>query len=157
MKTLTNNKLLLIGVICISAIGFAFKSVVASVKSTSDYKLSDTKKFARADFNFKNVEFDTNSASIRSSSYSELDNLANKLKDAKASLKVSGFADSRGTYLYNWKLSAARAMAVKNYIVNKGCDSAKIAATEFGETKPVASNNTPSGRQKNRRVQFEAF
>ena len=158
MKNLSNNKLLLVGVICFSAIGFAFKSVLPTHKNAALVNAVPViKSYARADFNFKNVEFDTNSASIRSSSYSELNNLAAKLQETKASLKVSGFADSRGTYLYNWKLSASRAMAVKNYIVSKGCDSTKVAATEFGETKPLASNSTSTGRQKNRRVQFEAF
>ena len=157
MKTITNRQLLLIGVLGLSAIGFAFKSVVSTVNLGLN-PVSLTKPiFARTEFNFKNIEFDTNQSSLRSSSYTELNNLAAKLQETKASLKVSGYADSRGTYLYNWKLSEARALAVKNYIISKGCDSTKIAATEFGETKPIATNSTREGRQKNRRVQIEAF
>ncbi|TSJ40980.1 OmpA family protein [Mucilaginibacter corticis] len=129
---------------------------ISKNKSLSS-KSAKTGSLRRADFNFKNIQFDFNKASIKKSYYSELDMVASKLKSTKASLKVSGHADNRGSYLVNWKLSQARAESVKQYIAGKGCDTSKIAATEFGDTKPIASNRTREGRQKNRRVEIEAY
>jgi len=160
MEKLTKKTLLTVIVGCLALTAFSFKNRNAS-KATSANPVALKKAAAplakRADFNFKNIEFDFNHATIRESSFAELDAVAKKLIDTKASLKVSGHADNKGTYLANWKLSQARAESVKKYIVSKGYDESKIAATEFGDTKPIASNNTKLGRQKNRRVELDAY
>ncbi|WP_255501962.1 OmpA family protein [Olivibacter sp. SDN3] len=70
-------------------------------------------------------------------------------------VKLGGHADSIGPYVYNWHLSKSRADEVKSYLVSKGVDETRISSTEFGNTQPIASNETAEGRQKNRRVEIE--
>lgn len=103
----------------------------------------------------KNVNFGFNKSAINMSAYTQLDKAVKLMTENNAGVKLSGHADNKGGYVYNWKLSQARANEVKNYMVSKGADSSRIAATEFGDTKPIASNKTKSGRQKNRRVEIE--
>lgn len=99
------------------------------------------------------IEFDFDKATIRPSSHGHLDAVVqflNRFKSAEAALE--GHTDSRGDADYNMKLSQARAMAVRAYLVGKGIDADRIAARGYGETRPAASNDTEAGRQKNRRV-----
>jgi OOP family OmpA-OmpF porin len=69
---------------------------------------------------------------------------------------VQGFTDSIGTEEYNLGLSQRRADAVRNYLVEKGVDPKIITAKGYGESNPVASNDTKEGRALNRRVEFAA-
>ncbi|NMB65004.1 MAG: OmpA family protein, partial [Spirochaetes bacterium] len=62
--------------------------------------------------------------------------------------------DSIGDDTYNQKLSEKRADAVCDYIIKHGISPERISAKGFGETKPIASNDTKEGRQKNRRTEF---
>jgi outer membrane protein OmpA-like peptidoglycan-associated protein len=109
---------------------------------------------ALAAMKLKNVEFGFDKQGVPTPCTVELDKVAKLMIDNNASLKVSGYADNVGEYVYNWKLSEKRAKAVKDYLVSKGCDSTRIATTEFGETHPVASNKTSEGRKKNRRAEM---
>ncbi|RZJ73435.1 MAG: OmpA family protein, partial [Flavobacterium sp.] len=84
-----------------------------------------------------------------------LDKVAKLMIDNDAALKLGGYADNKGGYVYNWKLSKARAEAVKAYLVSQGANESRIAATEYGYTKPIASNKSKHGRQKNRRVEVK--
>ncbi|MXV52469.1 OmpA family protein [Pedobacter sp. HMF7647] len=104
---------------------------------------------------FKNVEFGFNKSSVADAYYDELDKVAKLLIENNASLKVSGHADNIGAYVYNWNLSKTRAQSVKAYLVSKGADESRIASTEFGDTKPIASNETATGRKLNRRVEIQ--
>jgi outer membrane protein OmpA-like peptidoglycan-associated protein len=69
-------------------------------------------------------------------------------------LAVEGHTDSIGTDEYNRRLSEQRAGAVRDYLVAQGISSDAITASGFGKTEPVASNDTPEGRQQNRRVEL---
>jgi len=69
-------------------------------------------------------------------------------------LAVEGHTDSVGTDEYNRKLSEQRAAAVRDYLVQQGIESDVISAAGFGKSEPVASNDTPEGRQQNRRVEL---
>jgi outer membrane protein OmpA-like peptidoglycan-associated protein len=69
-------------------------------------------------------------------------------------LSVEGYTDSVGSDAFNQTLSEQRAGAVRDYLVQQGLDAASITATGFGKTNPVASNDTPAGRQQNRRVEI---
>ncbi|QNL52622.1 OmpA family protein [Olivibacter sp. SDN3] len=81
--------------------------------------------------------------------------MVNELLSDDAIVKLGGHADSIGPYVYNWHLSKSRADEVKSYLVSKGVDETRISSTEFGNTQPIASNETAEGRQKNRRVEIE--
>jgi outer membrane protein OmpA-like peptidoglycan-associated protein len=104
---------------------------------------------------FNNLEFETGKATIRESSFASLDELAKLLvKKPNFKLLIDGHTDNVGKAAYNMKLSQNRANSVKTYLVNKGIDASRITSKGYGLTKPIASNKTPEGRQKNRRVEF---
>jgi len=105
---------------------------------------------------YNNLEFEVNQAVIRSSSFPSLDNLAEMLKKKPAyKLTLSGHTDNTGDATKNFKLSIQRAEAVKIYLVSKGVETARITANGYGATKPIASNLTDEGKQKNRRVEIQ--
>jgi chemotaxis protein MotB len=106
------------------------------------------------------VLFDSGKAILRRSAYPVLDRVAQVLQEVQdqpvgveghtdnVPIKVSGWAD-------NDALSLARAQAVVDYLVTKrGMDSGRITAIGYGESRPIASNDTADGRQKNRRVEL---
>jgi len=69
-------------------------------------------------------------------------------------LDVEGHTDSVGGDEYNMQLSQRRAQAVRDYLVQQGIPDSAIVSRGFGKTKPVATNDTPEGRQQNRRVEL---
>jgi outer membrane protein OmpA-like peptidoglycan-associated protein len=70
-------------------------------------------------------------------------------------IRVEGHTDSTGTEEYNMDLSARRADSVKNLIVQKGIAPVRLETMAFGESSPVATNDTEAGRQMNRRVEIK--
>ena len=104
---------------------------------------------------FKSVLFDYNKASIRAESYGTLDNVASIMNEyTTTSFLIEGHTDSRGRDSYNLNLSNERAASVRAYLIGKGISSSRLKSQGFGETRPVASNNTAAGRQENRRVEL---
>jgi outer membrane protein OmpA-like peptidoglycan-associated protein len=73
------------------------------------------------------------------------------------SLKIEGYTDSVGSDEFNLKLSNQRADAVREYLVSQGLADSSVTATGLGKADPVASNDTPVGRQQNRRVEIIVF
>lgn len=71
----------------------------------------------------------------------------------QSSIKINGHTDSTGEKEYNQWLSEKRAVSVKGYAVSLGLADSRISTQGFGVSKPVASNSTSDGRQKNRRVE----
>ncbi len=102
------------------------------------------------------IHFDTDKSDIRKSDEAELKMGIDFVKKYPGSeVRVEGHTDSVGTDKYNQKLSERRAEAVKNYFVRKGAvDASKITSAGYGETRPVASNETEQGRAQNRRVEI---
>jgi outer membrane protein OmpA-like peptidoglycan-associated protein len=97
--------------------------------------------------------FDFDSSVLKPGAYGEIDRVADVLKKyPETRILVEGHTDNTGPEAYNQKLSEQRAQAVKNSIVSKGVASSRIETTGFGESKPYTSNDTPAGRQLNRRV-----
>ena len=76
-------------------------------------------------------------------------------KYSTAKFSISGHTDSQGGDKFNMELSDSRANAVKDYLVSKGVASGNLEAKGFGEDMPIATNNTRSGRSKNRRVEVK--
>ncbi|MDX1775665.1 MAG: OmpA family protein [Desulfobulbales bacterium] len=102
------------------------------------------------------VTFDTDSAIVKSGLYSEIDRIANILvKYPQTVIQVEGHTDSTGSETYNMDLSARRAEAVKNLLVQRGVDPIRILTVAFGESAPIASNATDYGRAQNRRVEIK--
>jgi outer membrane protein OmpA-like peptidoglycan-associated protein len=99
------------------------------------------------------VLFDVNSAALDGDGRATLDDVAGVLNQyPKTAVVVQGHTDSTGTEEHNQELSERRAGSVRGYLVNRGVDSDRLAAIGYGETYPVASNDSESGRQQNRRV-----
>ncbi|WP_345954056.1 OmpA family protein [Mucilaginibacter sp. PAMB04168] len=130
------------------------KATEPSKNKKSEAKSPATKIDLRS-VKIKNVQFGFDRSAISAETYARLDKVVKLMADNNAAVKLSGHADNKGGYVYNWKLSQARANTVKEYMVSKGADSSRIASTEFGDTKPIASNKTKLGRQQNRRVEIE--
>ncbi|MCX8111798.1 MAG: OmpA family protein [Bacteroidia bacterium] len=108
------------------------------------------------DMAFRNLEFETAKAIIRPRSLPYLDTLAMLLIDNPTyKLKISGHTDNQGTLEYNMKLSKARAEAVRNYLVSQGVSADRFIVEYFGPLRPIASNATPQGRARNRRVEMK--
>ncbi|GAB5410373.1 MAG: hypothetical protein BalsKO_27380 [Balneolaceae bacterium] len=102
---------------------------------------------------FQNLLFGSNSSVIDPSSLDDLDNLATIMSnDETLKLSIEGHTDSQGRAEYNLSLSQLRADAVKAYLIEKSIDENRITAIGYGETKPIDTNETAEGRNKNRRV-----
>ncbi|MDR2825148.1 MAG: OmpA family protein [Prevotellaceae bacterium] len=108
-------------------------------------------------FRFNSSEIDGNNKLDKPSSFEILNSIAQILKESGsgARIKIIGHTDNIGSDSYNLALSKDRAIAVKNYLVNRGIDASMITTDGAGEKQPIASNNTPDGRAKNRRVEFQ--
>lgn len=107
------------------------------------------------DMAFKNLEFETSKDIIEESSKPSLNSLAEKLKQKPEwNLLLSGHTDNDGDDDANMILSKNRSETVKSYLISRGISESRIRVNYFGETEPVANNNTSEGRQKNRRVEF---
>jgi len=101
------------------------------------------------------ILFDFNSAALRSQSQQTLRDLASNFRSyPDEQVTVEGHTDSVGTPAYNQTLSDQRASIVSNYLVAEGVPPGRITAIGYGETRPKASNDTPEGRQLNRRVEI---
>lgn len=114
----------------------------------------------RGSLNGRQILFETNKATIKAASLGLLNNLANVANECKAALadkviRVGGHTDDRGEDAYNQNLSQQRADAVKDYLSKQGVDAGLIQGVGYGETQPIASNDTDAGRAQNRRISFD--
>jgi outer membrane protein OmpA-like peptidoglycan-associated protein len=102
------------------------------------------------------VFFETSRATIKTTSYTLLDEVAQVLGANPGVRKVivEGHTDNVGANEQNQALSEKRAAAVRDYLVNKGIAPDRLDAKGFGETRPIADNKTAAGRETNRRVEF---
>ena len=102
-----------------------------------------------------NVFFDFDKWDLRPESFLELNRVVKLLNENPAiEIEMSAHTDSYGSDDYNFKLSDNRARSVMEYILSKGISTNRIRSQGYGETKPVALNDTPENRQLNRRVEF---
>ncbi|MGE4554017.1 MAG: OmpA family protein, partial [Desulfovibrionaceae bacterium] len=103
------------------------------------------------------VEFDTGKATVRPEYQPYLDELGKALKSpelADKTIVVAGHTDDVGTPAANQALSERRAAAVKAYLVKTfGLDPARLLTRGYGASRPIAPNDTPENRQRNRRVE----
>ena len=102
------------------------------------------------------VTFDTNSAIVRPGLYSEIDRISSVLRQyPQTVIRVEGHTDSTGTKEYNVDLSQRRAKAVENLFMQRGVETSRLVAIGYVESMPVATNETETGRQRNRRVEIK--
>jgi OOP family OmpA-OmpF porin len=105
----------------------------------------------------RGVNFAFDSAEIDGSSSVVLDAAADQLKECpNVAVRVEGHTDWIGTDAYNQALSERRAESVRSYLVNHGVSASRLSAVGYGESQPIASNETDEGRALNRRVELKS-
>ena len=101
------------------------------------------------------VHFDFDKATLRPEAKTILDEAAALLnKNERVVVEVAGHTDSTGSESYNQGLSERRANSVQDYLVGKGVKAHRLSSKGYGESMPVASNDTKEGRAENRRVEL---
>lgn len=102
--------------------------------------------------------FETNSAGLQGATKSNLDNLSKTLnKYDDTSVLIEGHTDNTGEDSYNQGLSVKRANSVESYLTSKGVKASRITTRGYGETQPLATNDTNAGREQNRRVEVAIY
>lgn len=119
------------------------------------YAAPEIREKERKNFTFQPIYFDYDKADIRPEYFSFLKRMA-RVVDGHSDLriKVTGHTDDDGSDAYNIELSRRRAEAIVNHFVSLGLSKDRIVIDFKGEKEPVDNNNTPEGKQKNRRVDF---
>jgi outer membrane protein OmpA-like peptidoglycan-associated protein len=104
------------------------------------------------------VTFDKGSAIVKPALHAEISRLARVLAQyPDAVIRVEGHTDSQGSPALNMKLSMDRAESVRDLLFKQGVGFRWIGVAGFGETRPIAANDTEAGRQRNRRVEIMIF
>jgi outer membrane protein OmpA-like peptidoglycan-associated protein/tetratricopeptide (TPR) repeat protein len=121
----------------------------------------------RKDFNIEKVEvgtkvvlenifFETNKAALKPESYPQLEQVLKFLNNnPTVRMEISGHTDNVGSLKLNTNLSQARAESVVRYLVERGIDPSRLDSKGYAFSQPVAPNDTPEGRARNRRVEFK--
>jgi OOP family OmpA-OmpF porin len=126
-------------------------------ESESEYDIGIKYELPKT-YTLKNVLFATNSATLLPSSYESLNELAEfMLLKTTLKIELAGHTDSDGNDGFNLSLSQKRADAVRNYLIKKGVQANRMTAVGYGETQPIADNNTEDGKQLNRRTEVRVL
>ena len=141
--------------------GYLFHSENFVIPSTANYE--EVKKdialkslSAGNKIVLNNIFFDFDKATLRPESANELQRLVKLMKDnSSLKIEISGHTDSKGPKDYNLGLSENRAKAVVDYLVKEGIKVSRLSFKGYGETQPVATNDTEEGRQLNRRTEIK--
>lgn len=106
-------------------------------------------------FELKGVNFEFDKATLMVNAKHILDKAADTLKGQPSmQVEIAGHTDSMGPDEYNQNLSERRANSVRDYLIEKGANGDNLTAKGYGESEPVATNDTPEGREENRRVEL---
>jgi outer membrane protein OmpA-like peptidoglycan-associated protein len=106
----------------------------------------------------KNLLFEKLKFNIETKSFEELKSLVDVLSiRPDIMIEIEGHTDNGGTEAENLELSKNRANQVKDYLIKNGVDASRVKTSFYGESKPIASNDTESGRQMNRRVRIKVI
>lgn len=118
-------------------------------------ELTMTRLAAGAKMPINNIFFRKGSFQLSKESYAELNRLTKLLKGYTGlQIEIGGHTDNTGDEGSNMELSKNRARAVMDYLIDQGMPRAAVKAVGYGESRPVASNSTPEGKKKNRRVEL---
>jgi outer membrane protein OmpA-like peptidoglycan-associated protein len=135
-----------------------------NIKLTLRYKRQDPARRPEGDppdvpvpperFVLDGVNFDTAKATIRPESLPRLDTVIEFMAHKRGvRIEISGHTDNVGNAQANKLLSEKRAQAVREHLMSRGIDAARIRAVGFGDERPIAPNTTDEGRQRNRRIE----
>ena len=103
----------------------------------------------------ENIFFETAKSTLLPKSFPKLNDVVSILKDNPSfKLTIDGHTDFVGNDAYNQTLSEQRAASVRSYLISKGISESRLTSFGYGESRPVADNNTATGRAKNRRVEM---
>jgi outer membrane protein OmpA-like peptidoglycan-associated protein len=107
-------------------------------------------------FTLENVYFEFGKSTLKPESYPAIEELVSLLKtESTMKIEISGHTDNIGNPETNIKLSKDRAEAVRQYIIKKGISANRVSSVGYGNTKPIATNETEEGRQLNRRTEVK--
>lgn len=110
------------------------------------------------EFAMRAVRFETGKATLKQESFEVLDQIVDIMKEYVGHrLSIAGHTDNVGEEELNRVLSEDRAKACFQYLISKGVSPSRLSFSGFGETVPMADNNTPAGRKLNRRVEFNLY
>ena len=110
------------------------------------------------EFAVQNVEFDLGKSTLKPSSFSVLDQIARIVNKYPAyTLRISGHTDNIGQDAFNQRLSEQRARSCYEYLNGRGVPTRRMNYVGYGEARPLESNQTESGRARNRRVEFDLY
>ena len=123
---------------------------IARIPGTSTERIDEETLLVRFE---SDILFEVDSAALSSSATSSLSEFSNTITEFdKTAVVIQGHTDSTGSDSYNQALSERRADSVFNFLARQGVDPARMRAVGYGESTPIASNETEAGRQQNRRV-----
>jgi outer membrane protein OmpA-like peptidoglycan-associated protein len=120
-----------------------------------DLQLNEATEGAR--IVLRNIYFDTGSANLRDESQEELNRLFDIMEKSGLVIEIGGHTDNVGREDSNERLSQSRAEAVRTYVIDRGIAEERIQAKGYGESEPIADNETEEGRQENRRVEIKVL
>lgn len=103
------------------------------------------------------VYFDFDSDQLTPISKEILNNVLDKVRQSPNTITFEGHTDSIGEHAYNFALGIKRAESVKQFFVSEGVEAKDLQTVSYGETQPIAPNNTEEGRKLNRRVELKAM
>ncbi len=110
---------------------------------------------ANASLVLNNIFFDFDKAILKPESFPELNRIITVMKEKSGmQINITGHTDAMGPEKYNLTLSEKRAKSVVSYLTDKGVEQNRISVLFFGESKPIATNDSVDGRKRNRRVEF---
>lgn len=144
----------------VEAPGYTFRSENFEIPSSTDYQeVEKDVKLKKIEVGtkivLKNIFFDTGKSTLRPESVAELQEMFKIMTDNPAIVvEISGHTDNIGSDESNQSLSQSRAAAVVEYLVKLGIAPGRLVAKGYGESKPIDTNDTDSGRQNNRRTEF---
>lgn len=103
----------------------------------------------------ESITFDTNSSEVKPEFRAALDQIARSINQYDGTVvRVEGHTDSTGRAEYNQTLSVNRAQSVVSYLARQGVADQRMQAVGYGQSQPIATNDTPEGRAQNRRVEI---
>jgi outer membrane protein OmpA-like peptidoglycan-associated protein len=109
-------------------------------------------------YTLDNVFFDTGKSTLKPESSKELNELVEYMLLKKTlKIEIAGHTDNVGNKDANQKLSEDRANSVRSYLIKKGVEGTRVLAKGYGDTQPIADNNTEEGKQKNRRTEVRSL